>query len=382
MPHVIENEESSTVRVVAQWLFVAFLIYLLISAVGMIGSGFKGAAKGNATELFSFATNPFMGLVVGILATSLVQSSSTVTSIIVGLVAGGLSIEMAIPMIMGANVGTTITNTIVALGHIRKRKSFRRAFAAATVHDFFNLMAVAIFLPFELAFGILEKTAGFFASHLVGADMSIKGFNFIKPLTEPVISMFKGLAEIIYAPAINLLVILLGVLLIFLSITLVGKLLKRLMVGRAKVVMHNSIGRGPVMGIFSGTIVTFLVQSSSTATSLMVPLAGSGVFRLKQIYPFTLGSNIGTCITSLLAATAIMGPTAVLALQIALVHTTFNILAVALIYGIKNLRKLPLRGAHWIAKMAMRKKTLALVYLFGVYFVAPGMMVLIYQLLS
>ena len=82
------EEEGFSINRLLQWFFVAFLIYLLISAVGMIGSGFKGATKGDATELFAFATNPFMGLVVGILATSLVQSSSTVTSIIVGLVAG------------------------------------------------------------------------------------------------------------------------------------------------------------------------------------------------------------------------------------------------------------------------------------------------------
>ncbi len=382
MDQTIGEENHSSAKHVLQWFFVAFLIYLLISAVGMIGSGFKGATKGDATELFAFATNPFMGLVVGILATSLVQSSSTVTSIIVGLVAGGLSVEMAIPMIMGANIGTTITNTIVALGHIRKRKSFRRAFAAATVHDFFNLMAVAIFLPLELTFGFMEKIAGYFSTHLVGADMSVKGFNFIKPLTKPTINLFKDIADFIYTPAVNSLLILFGVLVIFLSITVVGKLLKKLMVGRAKRIMHNSIGRGPVTGIVSGAIVTVLVQSSSTTTSLMVPLAGSGTFRLKQIYPFTLGANIGTCITSLLAATAIVGPTAVFALQIAFVHTTFNILAVALIYGIKNLRKIPLRGATWMAKLAMEQKVLALVYLFGVYFVAPGLMVLVYQLLS
>lgn len=379
MHTALDSEKGSTVKNILQWLFVVFLIYLLISAVGMIGSGFKGATKGDATDLFAFATNPFMGLVVGILATSLIQSSSTVTSIIVGLVAGGLSVEMAIPMIMGANIGTTITNTIVALGHIRKRKAFRRAFAAATVHDFFNLMAVVIFLTLELIFGILEKISDATAHLFVGADMSVKGLNFIKPATKPVISLVQDVSEFLYTPAANILLILFGVVIIFMSITVVGKLLKKLMVGRAKRIMHNSIGAGPVRGIFSGAIVTILVQSSSTTTSLMVPLAGSGVFRLKQIYPFTLGANIGTCITSLLAATAISGPTAIFALQIALVHTYFNVFAVLLIYGIKNLRVLPLRGAQWMAKLAMERKTLALVYLFGVYFVTPGMMVLIYQ---
>ena len=79
-----------------QWLAVVGLVYLLICAVGIIGSGFKLAAGDQAKELFAFATNPFAGLVVGTIATALIQSSSTVTSIIVGLVAGGLPVSVAL----------------------------------------------------------------------------------------------------------------------------------------------------------------------------------------------------------------------------------------------------------------------------------------------
>ena len=140
-----------------QWLAVAGLVYLLICAVGIIGSGFKTATGDQAKELFEFATNPFAGLVVGTIATALIQSSSTVTSIIVGLVAGGLPVAVAVPMVMGANIGTSITNTIVSLGHVRDKKEFTRAFSAATVHDFFNLLSVVIFLPLEMSFHILEK---------------------------------------------------------------------------------------------------------------------------------------------------------------------------------------------------------------------------------
>ena len=130
-----------------QWLSVAALIYLLICAVGLIGSGFKAATGDEAKELFAFAVNPFAGLVVGTVATALIQSSSTVTAIIVGLVAGGLPVSNAVPMVMGANIGTSITNTLVSLGHVREKKEFARAFSAATVHDFFNLLSVVIFPP-------------------------------------------------------------------------------------------------------------------------------------------------------------------------------------------------------------------------------------------
>ncbi|PHZ84998.1 Na/Pi symporter [Paremcibacter congregatus] len=374
------EENNSLVKKTLQWLTVIFLIYMLVMAVGMIGSGFKGATKGQVGDLFAFATNPFMGLIVGVIATAMVQSSSTVTSIIVGLVAGGLPVEMAVPMIMGANIGTTITNTIVSLGHIGRNKEFRRAFAAATVHDFFNLMAVAIFLPIEIIFHPLQKAAGFLAEHFVGGEnMSVKGLNFIKPITKPVIAEFKNLAHMISEQGTYIILVIFGITIIFCAIVFIGKLLKKLMVGRAKEIMHASIGRGPLTSIFSGSVVTILVQSSSTTTSLMVPLAGNGVFKLKQIYPFTLGANIGTTITALLAATAISGPTAILALQIALVHLIYNSAAVILIYGIKNLRKIPIRGAMWLARVAAKRKIIALIYMVGVFFVTPGLMVFLYQ---
>lgn len=370
--------EKSTVTTVLQWLAIATLVYLLICSVGMIGAGFKGATKGQAADLFQFATNPFMGLIIGILATAMIQSSSTVTSIIVGLVAGGLPVEMAVPMIMGANIGTTITNTIVSLGHVRKKKEFRRAFAAATVHDFFNVMAVAIFLPIEIIFHPLTKIGGYFAEMFVGGEnMSVKGLNFIKPATKPVIEFVTDISHMISQNVAYFLLIGFGILIIFLAITVIGKLLKKLMVGRAKVIMHNAIGKGPLTGIFSGAVITVLVQSSSTTTSLMVPLAGSGVFRLKQIYPFTLGANIGTTITALLAATAISGETAVFALQIALVHLVYNTSAVLLIYGIKNLRKIPIRGALWLARIATENKVIALAYIVGVFFALPAALIFI-----
>lgn len=374
-------DNGNTLKKIIQWLAIATLVYLLISSVGMIGAGFKGATKGQANELFQFATNPFTGLIIGILATAMIQSSSTVTSIIVGLVAGGLPVETAVPMIMGANIGTTITNTIVSLGHVRKKKEFRRAFASATVHDFFNVMAVVIFLPIEIFFHPLSKIGGYFAEIFVGGEnMSVKGLNFIKPATKPVIDLFTSLSNAISENIAYYLLIVFGIGIIFLAITVIGKLLKKLMVGRAKVIMHNAIGKGPVTGIFSGAVITVLVQSSSTTTSLMVPLAGTGVFRLKQIYPFTLGANIGTTITALLAATAISGETAVFALQIALVHLIYNFSAVLLIYGVKNLRVLPIRGALWLARTASENKMIALLYIIGVFFVLPALLIFITNL--
>lgn len=367
-----------------KWLQVAGLVYLLLVAVAAIGGGFKLAAGDEAKELFAFASNPIAALVVGILATSLIQSSSTVTSIIVGLVAGGLPVHIAIPMVMGANIGTTITNTIVSLGHIRKGKEFKRAFAAATVHDFFNLISVVIFLPLEIMFGLLEKVGGYLASLFVGTDsLSIKGFNFLKPIVKPPVKFIENNVLGSFSDiTTGVIMAVFGVVLIFIVITLIGKLLKALMVGKAKNIFHKAVGRGPVTGVGSGALMTVLVQSSSTTTSLLVPLAGTGVFTLRQVYPFTLGANIGTCITALLAATAVSGDNAIFALQIALVHLVYNSLAVVVIYGAPMLRELPIKAAEKLAELAVANKGYALLYIGVVFFLVPFVLIGIGNMVS
>lgn len=378
----VAYEPSSTQQKNAwvNWLIVASMIYLLLLAVSMIGSGFKGATGGQAKELFEFASNPFMGLIIGTVATALIQSSSTVTSIIVGLVAGGMPVTIAIPMIMGANIGTTITNTLVSLGHVRNKEEFKRAFSAATVHDFFNLVSVIIFLPLELFFHPLEKASAWLSQMVAGgSSMSMKSLNFIKPITKPVVGMVQDTFAFLPAPYPHVLLIIVGIAAIFISISIIGKQLKSLMVGRAKQILHNSIGRGPVSGIASGTAMTVLVQSSSTTTSLMVPLVGSGIFKMRDIYPFTLGANIGTCITALLAATAVSGGNSVFAMQIAIVHLLYNTLGVVFIYGIPPLREIAPTMAEKLAELAAENKLIALAYIVSVFFVFPGVMIFITQ---
>ena len=179
-----------------RWLLLIALVYLMLLAVSMIGSGFKLAAGDQAKTLFTFASNPIMGLIIGMVATALIQSSSTVTSIIVGMVAGGLPITIAVPMMMGANIGTSITNTLVSLGHVAKKDEFQRAFNAATIHDFFNVMSVIIFLPLEMAFGILEHSSAFVVSMLnTGGTMGVDGFNPIKALTQPALNVITGMVS-------------------------------------------------------------------------------------------------------------------------------------------------------------------------------------------
>lgn len=129
-------------RAIAKLVGLFFFLYTFLVSIGLIGRAFKFFGKGVAETLLTTTADPLVGLFAGILATSIVQSSSTVTSVVVGLVGGGvLPIISAIPIVMGANIGTSVTSFIVSLGHLTRRAEFQRAFAAATVHDFFNIIA-------------------------------------------------------------------------------------------------------------------------------------------------------------------------------------------------------------------------------------------------
>lgn len=363
------------------WIAVAVGIYILITAVNVIGDGFKSTTGGQAEELFAFAENPLIALMIGVLATGLIQSSSTTTSIVVGLAAGGLPMEICIPMLMGANIGTTLTSTLVSLGMVRDKESFRRGFAAASVHDMFNLFAVVIFLPLEMLTGILEKSSGWLSEQMAGSDGGIVAVIFggigagVTAVTEPLADLIGMLAEWIPQPWGGILLIFIGIGLILSVINFIGSLLKVVMVGRAKQVLHSAIGRGPITGIFSGMLITIMVQSSSTTTALVVPLAGSGTFSVKQIYPFTLGANIGTTVTALIAAFAFSGVEAQFALQAALVHLLFNLLATALIFGVPFLRVTPLKGAALLGELGARNKLFVVAWVLGVFVVVPAVLI-------
>lgn len=370
-------------KTILDWLTVAGCVYVLIAAVGIIGSGFSLAVGDRAAELFSFASNPLVGLMIGVVATALIQSSTTTTSITVGLVAGGLPLEIAVPIILGANIGTTLTNTLVSFAMVRDKEQFRRGFAAATVHDMFNLLAVLIFMPLEMMFGLLQRLATGGANLLSGADAGIAADIFggigtvVKGATTPLTSLVAAGTGWLPGLWAGIVMITVGIVLILAVITMIGKKLKALLVGRAKQILDRAMGRGPLGSISSGFLVTAMVQSSTTATSLMVPLAGSGALTLRQIYPFTLGANIGTTLTALIASFAFDGELGTIALTAGLVHFIYNVLAVTLIFGLPGLRYLPVRAAEWLAGLAVKRKIYAVAWVLGVFLVLPLLLIIL-----
>lgn len=357
------------------WLAVGGLVYLLLVGVGVIGDGFKWVSGGKegAAAIFAFASNPVVGVILGILATAMVQSSSTVTSVVVGLVAGGVPVSVAVPMIMGANMGTTITNTIVSLGNLREPHAFNKSFQAATVHDFFNLYSIVIFLPIEVSFHPLERMAGVVSGWLVGGSgAAVQELNFLGAITKPVSKAIVGLFD--FTPALGgYLAIAAGIGLIIASVLYLGRMLREAMTGNAKGIIQLAIGRRPMAGIASGTAITVMVQSSSTTTSLVVPLAGAGILTTRQVFPFTMGANIGTCITAVLAATSVSGDNQVFALQIAIVHLMYNVLGVLAFSIVPWLKHTPINSARWLGNLAERNRGWAFAYIFAVFFVVPGL---------
>ncbi|GAA1824946.1 Na/Pi cotransporter family protein [Nesterenkonia flava] len=366
----------------AHWLSVALGVWLLLTAVNAIGNGFELAAGDQAEELFAFATNPFIALMIGIVATALTQSSSTTTSVTVGLVAGGLPLEIAIPVLMGANMGTTMTNTLVSLGMIRDKEQFRRGFSVATVQDFYNLMAVALILPVELLTGFLERSSQWLSEQTAGAEGGPVAYVFerigdgVSLITDPGADALEfGLG---FLPDVwqGVIMILLGIGLILFVINFISSMLKVLLVGTAKKVLHGAIGRGPVAGVGSGVAVTVMVQSSSTTTSLAVPLAGSGHFGLKELYPFTVGANLGTTMTALIAAFSFTGEEGVIALQAALVHLLFNVTALLVIFSVPYVRSLPPLAAGRMGALAGERKVVALLWVIGLFVALPLALIL------
>src|SRR5262249_40104731 len=130
--------------------------------------------------------------------------------------------------------------------------------------------------------------------------------------------------------------------LILAAVYFLGKLLKLLMVGRARDILTKAVGRNAYLAMASGMGVTVLTQSSTITNSVLVPFAGAGILTPAQVYPVTVGANLGTTFTTLFAAFAVVGQDAKIGLQAAFVHLLYNVFAIIVIYVIPVLRPVPL----------------------------------------
>jgi sodium-dependent phosphate cotransporter len=376
--HISDSQGPSPI---VRGLLLIGLLFLFLVGVNGLGGGFELVGEDLLDSFFAATENPFIGLMIGILATTLVQSSSVTTASIVGFVAAPLNplpVANAVPMIMGANIGTTVTNTVASLAHIGRKDEFRRAFAVATCHDFFNYLAVLVLLPLELLTGFLQKSA----TALAGVLGGLGGADFDSPIKEAISAATGPLERVAQALGPSdgwaaLVLILLSGGLIFGSLMSIVSLMRSAMKSRVEALVSRALGRTPLLAMAVGVIATVMVQSSSITTSLMVPLAGAGVLTLAQAFPVTLGANIGTTVTALLAALAATGEYAGAGLTIALVHLLFNLSGTLLIYPWEPIRNIPLRMAQGVADLATRSRGLAIAYVAVLFYLVPALFALI-----
>ncbi len=341
------------------------LVYVFLVSISLLGAGLKLLAGADFVRgLITSTKSPAVGLFIGILVTSVVQSSSTTTSITVGLVGSGMmSLDAAIPIVMGANVGTSVTNILVSLGHIRVKPELQRAFGAAVVHDIFNLMTVLVFFPLQLQFNILGKSANYLSSIFEQAG----GMHFTSPLklvVKPTVCLLEA-----GAGHNGWIVIVLALALLFISLHFIVRVMKSLVLKKLSIFFDRVIFRSPLVGLFFGMLVTAIIQSSSVTTSLIVPLAGAGLITLEQVFPYTLGANVGTTVTALMASLVTETHTAV---TVAFAHLLFNLFGIAVFLPLKGI---PIFFARKMALLSTKSRFIPVGFVLLFFIIIPLLLI-------
>ena len=347
------------------------VLYCFFISIELMGVSFQLFGRGFAEQLIRTTANPLVGLFIGLLATSIIQSSSATTSMVVALVAGGgIPIANAIPIVLGANIGTTVTNTLVSLAFITRKEEFRRAFSCSIVDDFFKLLAVIIFIVIEMSTGYLQWVSSHMYQLFSGVGL-IRISSPLKLITRPVVDLLLDATR--HNSILSLAV---ALTILFLSLRTLVSLLKRLVVRRAERFIHEYLFKNILRALLLGFVLTAIIQSSSVVLSLIVPLAGAGILTIEQMFPYALGASIGTPITAIMASLVTGNPAAI---TIAFVHLNFNISATLLFLPFKPLRRIPIYCSNWIAEVATNARRYAIIYIIIIFYIVPISIVFIWR---
>jgi sodium-dependent phosphate cotransporter len=347
-------------------LYVIGMLLLFLLSLDLMISSLQHLSEGAEESLLMATSNPFTGLFIGLLITAMIQSSSTTTSLVVALVASGsITLQSGVPIIMGANIGTTITSTIVSLGFINKTKEFRRAVAAGAYHSFFNILTAIILFPLEYYYGILSSASASIANH------------FFTPALTPVENKISHFWSIL-GPVVDFLVaqignpyvlIILSFALLFISIILFRKLISNLLLVNSPERFGRFFFKNQFKSFLWGLGITAAIRSSTITTSLVVPLVAKKIVALKKAAPFIMGANVGTTITAFIAVT--LNSNTADAISIAIVHFLFNLTGVLIFFPIPLLRKIPLELANGLGTLTLRYRIVGLIYILLTFFIIP-----------
>lgn len=353
------------------WNILGLILALVLffTSLDLLGESFELMGEDAAQTLLATTANPIVAFFVGILATTLVQSSSTTTSLTVALVASGnLAPVAAIPVMLGANIGTSVTNTIVALGHFRNREEFKQAFTGSMVLDYFNIIAALIFLPLELFTRILSWSATQLTNILTGVG-AVELFSPLDIIVDPIANFIIGLTQ-----ETGWIVLIIAFGLLYFSLKTLVKVLKAILDQDLQEKVKKYLFGSWWQAMLFGLAITIAVQSSSITTSLIVPLIALGVVTAIQSLPYFLGANIGTSTTALLAALSLArdgGIEGTASLMVALVHMVFDLYAIALLFPFKKIREIPVWLAERSAKWVTKGRIIAIAYIAIVFYLLP-----------
>lgn len=348
-------------------ILIFLVLFLFLVSINMMEMSFREFGEPFASHIISATSNPFVSLFIGLLATAVIQSSSTTTSMVVALVAAGtISLEGAIPMVMGANIGTSLTSTIVSLGHITKRNQFKRAIAAATAHDFFNIFMTIILFPLEYFFGILSRTANFLTNAIYTEEGSKLSFGFIMNTLQTISNFFLQLFD-----GYGIFLVIFSMILLFTSLRAFSYLIRSVFIGVDQKNFERYFFSSNFKSLLWGTGITALVQSSSLTTSITVPLVATKKVSLYRAFPFLMGANIGTTVTALIAAVS----KSEAAFEIALIHLAFNIYGCLIFFPIPFLRNLPIKAATQLGESTVKYRMVGFGYILVTFFLIPFLLI-------
>ncbi|MDE7290403.1 MAG: Na/Pi cotransporter family protein, partial [Oscillospiraceae bacterium] len=262
-----------------------------IYGMTMLGSGLEKISGGKMEKILSSLTsNVFKSVCLGAVVTAAVQSSGATTVIIVGMVnAGILKLSSAIGVIMGANIGTTVTGQILRLAWLEN---------SADTNIFLQLLAPRYLAPIISIIGLIifmlskNDVRKSFGETLVGLGILFTGMLSMSDSVQP-LSELKEFQRL-FATLSN-----------------------------------------PVLGVIAGAVVTALLQSSSASVGILQAISQSGALKNSAAFPIIMGQNIGTCVTSLISAAGASKN----AKRAAVVHLYFNVIGtiafLVIVYTIK-----------------------------------------------
>ncbi len=372
-------------------------VFLFISSLEGVKSGFKlifAEWQMGILDMIGSTKAPITGLALGVLGTALVQSSSAVVAATMvsmsTMVAGGLPLDAAmrfgVPMVLGANIGTTITNTLVIFGVRRGMtiEEFGETIPAVIVDDVYEALTISLFFIVEMTTGLLSNTVLWLGDVFTEAlkmeqafatfDKTIIDIIVKEPIIKPMSSLMTGLL----GPRIGgLTLFVLWFAVIIFSMGLITKGLENIIAMEWEDKVQAAF-KSPVRGFFTGFSITWLVGSSSIGSSLVIPFLATKVVNLKKVYPYLCGCNMATTVDLSQIYGYIAG--GVVGMMLGSAHILLNIMAL-LLWLVSPLRFVPIAVSEKLGRILASNKNASLslvAWVVFVFFLVP--LIVIYVL--